>query len=692
MATSNPHTQGVESGDSIVTRQEIDTLTPGSALVTAVFAGAGLIESHTGVDLGTGDVTISLPQQPQVSGQTFNEVIIDAFGRVVGGTLGTSAALSDTGVTAGTYGSQSQIPVFVVDVKGRLSHVSNVAIAINTSQVSNLGAWAGSDSITTLGTVVSGVWNGSIVDVAHGGTGRGSWTPYSVLFADSATSIVGAAPNTTTAVQFLSMQGTGVDGAAPIWKQIGHSDISDISTWPGSSAITTVGTVTQGTWHGTAVGAVYGGTGRTSYAVGDLLCAATTTSLSVIADVAAGYVLLSGGVNALPLYGKVSLSTHVSGVLGSQNGGTGASNAPASGQVLVGRADGTYAPATVGGDANIAASAGSGTLSITHKVSGITAGVYGSATNIPVLTLDVSGHVTNVSTVDIDVSGVPTLNQPVNQIAVGNGADGLTSFSGFTYDNTTGVMRIGSCFHGPNQWLAATPGNAFAIGLSMAAGEWAFGQNSSNTYMNAKPGHFNVFMVDGTIKGWCGENTWNLFTLSSDTMNVTSGFKLDYLSTTPGVLVVDSAGAVAAVQISDSKVAYDAGDTPGYLPVKLQAGAGITMTTVVSGTGKTMVINSRTNSWRPVSYAVVLTHIVIDTDDTIVVNSASIPSTNVVLPLPGAAYAGRVVTVQNAAASGTTTITSSGTIAGASPVISTAYGKLEFQCLNNGTAFVWVCR
>ena len=692
MATNNPHTQGVESGDSIVTRQEIDTLTPGSALVTAVFAGAGLVESHTGVDLGTGDVTISMPQQPQVSGQTFNEVIIDAFGRVVGGTLGTSAALSDTGVTAGTYGSQSQIPVFIVDVKGRLSQVSNVAIAINTSQVSNLGAWAGSSSIATLGTVVTGVWNGSIVDVAHGGTGRGSWTPYSVLFAESATSIVGAAPNTSTAVQFLSMQGTGVNGAAPIWKPINHSDISDISTWPGSSAITTVGTVTQGTWHGTAIGAVYGGTGRTSYAVGDILCATTTTSLSVIQDVVAGYVLLSGGVNAVPLYGKVALSTHVSGVLGSQNGGTGTSSAPTPGQVLVGNADGTYAPTTIQNTTYIIANAGVGALSFTHGNSGVVSGVYGTSAMVPVLTLDAYGHIVHAENTPLTAVGVPTLSQPVGRVLIGNSDAGITSFASITYDSVADSLHVGSGYIGANTDLAALPTDAMVMGLSIATNQWGFGQNRSNTYMNARSGSFNVFMVDGVIKGWCSSSKWNLFTLSSDVMNVTTTFKLDYLSTTPGVLVVDSAGAVSAIQISDSKVSYDAGDTPGYLPVKLQAGAGITMTTVVSGTGKTMVINSRTNSWRPVSYAAVLTHVVADTDDTIVVNSTSITSTNVVLPVPGTAYAGRVVTVQNAAASGTTTITSSGTIVGATPSISTAYGKLEFQCLNNGTAFVWVCR
>ena len=60
------------------------------------------------------------------------------------------------------------------------------------------------------------------------------------------------------------------------------------------------GTVTTGSWHGTVIDADHGGTGQTVYAVGDLLCASTTTALSKLADVAVGSVLISGGVGAIP--------------------------------------------------------------------------------------------------------------------------------------------------------------------------------------------------------------------------------------------------------------------------------------------------------------------------------------------------------------------------------------------------------
>jgi hypothetical protein len=71
------------------------------------------------------------------------------------------------------------------------------------------------------------------------------------------------------------------------------------------------------------VPATAGGTGQTSYTTGDLLFASSATALSKLADVATGNALISGGVGVAPSYGKIGLTTHVSGTLPVGNGGTG---------------------------------------------------------------------------------------------------------------------------------------------------------------------------------------------------------------------------------------------------------------------------------------------------------------------------------------------------------------------------------
>jgi hypothetical protein len=61
---------------------------------------------------------------------------------------------------------------------------------------------------------------------------------------------------------------------------------------------------------------------------------ANTTTLAGLADVALGNAFLSGGAGANPFWGKIGLTTHVSGVLPVINGGTG--NTTGSAQNLAG--------------------------------------------------------------------------------------------------------------------------------------------------------------------------------------------------------------------------------------------------------------------------------------------------------------------------------------------------------------------
>jgi len=84
------------------------------------------------------------------------------------------------------------------------------------------------------------------------------------------------------------------------------------------------------------VPATAGGTGQTSYAVGDLLYADTTTTLSKLADVATGNALISGGISTAPSWGKIGLTTHVSGTLPIANGGTNSTSTATAGGISYG--------------------------------------------------------------------------------------------------------------------------------------------------------------------------------------------------------------------------------------------------------------------------------------------------------------------------------------------------------------------
>ena len=90
-----------------------------------------------------------------------------------------------------------------------------------------------------------------------------------------------------------------------------------------SSSLTAVGTITTGIWSATAIAADKGGTGQTAYTIGDILYASSSSALAKLAGVATGNALISGGVGTAPSWGKIGLTTHVSGTLPVANGGTG---------------------------------------------------------------------------------------------------------------------------------------------------------------------------------------------------------------------------------------------------------------------------------------------------------------------------------------------------------------------------------
>jgi hypothetical protein len=136
---------------------------------------------------------------------------------------------------------------------------------------------------------------------------------------------------TLTASNTLTFNGT--DASTVAFGTGGTVAYTNVATL---SSLSSIGTVTTGTWNATAIGAVYGGTGLTSYTTGDIIIASATNTLSKLAAVTSGYVLTSNGAGTAPSWqvasgGGVSTSggstiTVASGTtvpLTIQNNGTG---------------------------------------------------------------------------------------------------------------------------------------------------------------------------------------------------------------------------------------------------------------------------------------------------------------------------------------------------------------------------------
>lgn len=126
----------------------------------------------------------------------------------------------------------------------------------------------------------------------------------------------------TNTIRWNSASNTWQKWNGTAWNALAATYAISIS---GNAATATTAT-TAGNVTGT-VAAANGGTGQTTYAIGDLLFASGTSALSRLAGVATGNALISGGVGTAPSWGKIGLTTHITGTLPLANGGTNATTA-----------------------------------------------------------------------------------------------------------------------------------------------------------------------------------------------------------------------------------------------------------------------------------------------------------------------------------------------------------------------------
>ena len=91
----------------------------------------------------------------------------------------------------------------------------------------------------------------------------------------------------------------------------GVNPVIDIAAnYVGQTSITTLGTITTGTWQATTIGTIYGGTGLTSYTTGDILYASAANTLAKLPIGTAGQVLtVSGGIVAWATNASTDLHT-----------------------------------------------------------------------------------------------------------------------------------------------------------------------------------------------------------------------------------------------------------------------------------------------------------------------------------------------------------------------------------------------
>jgi len=206
-----------------------------------------------------------------------------ATGTIVGGA--TVTFIDVTGTLPVANGGTGQATVLTQ--YGVIYGSTTTAMATTLAGTSTQVLHGNSSGAPTWGSVALGADVSGTLPVANGGTGQ-----------TAANAAFNALAPSQAAANGKYLKSNGTDTS---WDEI------DIST----SDIT--GTLA----------ATNGGTGQSTVTTGDLLYGSATNTWAKLADVVTGNALISGGVGIAPLYGKIGLTTHVSGTLPVANGGTG---------------------------------------------------------------------------------------------------------------------------------------------------------------------------------------------------------------------------------------------------------------------------------------------------------------------------------------------------------------------------------
>ena len=319
--------------------------------------------------------------------------VIDSNGNIV------TSRLQNSGVTSGTYGNDSSVPSITVDSKGRVTAISNVAVA----GVSNVSY----DTITGNLTVSTSSGTNYVVDLGVGTSDAPVFANLSI----SGNTIVNALTINNSATIGSTLGVTGNLISANI-NTSGTANVGQVVV-AGYTVIDTTGNVVSSRLENTGVVAgTYGnassvpsitvdekgritGVSNTAVAgVSNLTYNQNTSNLAIVTSAGtAFYVDLNVGIDDSPTFANATLNQFLT-VLNTANVGqlnvNGITVVDTSSEVITSRL----------------------------KNSGVTPGIYGNANAVPVFSVDEKGRVLGVS-----------------NVAIGG-------ISNISYDTTTGNINI----------------------------------------------------------------------------------------------------------------------------------------------------------------------------------------------------------------------------------------------------------
>lgn len=175
------------------------------------------------------------------------------------------------------------------------------ALSLVDTTIASLPSLTTAASLSTVGTIGTGIWQAGVISPTYGGTG----------FNNGSNTIQLAGSLTTAGANPLTLTTTGPTTVTlPTTGTLVNTAVTALNSLASAPALATVGTITTGVWNGTDIAVADGGTGVSTLAAGGLLYGNGTSPVGVSAIGTSGQLLVSGGSGAPSWSGTITYASN----------------------------------------------------------------------------------------------------------------------------------------------------------------------------------------------------------------------------------------------------------------------------------------------------------------------------------------------------------------------------------------------